>query len=197
MNKPREVIDADGSRWIGDGPTYLVFSKSGNVALMLHGEKAEHRALTKNFTPEVTASGTTLMIDELLFNGDGVPPYSERLVSLVHSIVYDVRSEQEAKKVLKQFSSVVIAARRLAHEPLGKSAHERFRVTVIHLAKQSGRAPTRSEIREAMWSASDKFKIDTREVTRLCDENGLSWLPTGRPGRKKKTPKKPQKRYNL
>jgi hypothetical protein len=39
----------------------------------------------------------------------------------------------------------------------------------------------------------DDMNRNTREITRLCDENGLSWLPTGKSGRKKKTPKGSQK----
>jgi hypothetical protein len=196
VNKPREEIGADGSGRIGKGPTYIVFWEDGNVSLEILAERAEHQALRKNFSPEVTSGGVTLMTNELLFNKEGVPPYSERLASLVQSIVYNERSEQDAKKVLKQFSSIVFAAWRLAREPLGKTAHESFRAIVMHLAKRSGRVPTKSEIRHAMFPEAppDELNKFTAEITRLCRANGLNWLPIGKPGRKKKTEKIPEKR---
>jgi len=197
VNKPREEICADGSRRIGNGPSYLLFWENGDVSLEIHSERAEHLALRKNFKSEVTSGGVTLMTDELLFNKEGVPPYSESLAILVQSVVYNERSEQDAKKVLKQFSSVVIAAWRLAREPLGKSAHESFRAIVMHLAKRSGRVPTKSEIRHAMFpkAAPDELNKFTSEITRLCRANGFSWLPSDKPGRPRKK-KIPKKRYN-
>jgi hypothetical protein len=196
VNKPRGQIDADGSRWLGDGPIYIVFLENGDVVLDIRGERAEHRALIKNFTKDVASGGVTLTADDLLYvREDGVPAYSESLATFIRSIVFGMNSEEAAKRVLKQFSSVVIAARRLALEPPGKTIHERFRAYVMHLAKRFGRVPTRSEIRQIMFpnSPADRLNNDTREVTRLCDENGLSWLPTGKPGRKKKTKKDSRK----
>lgn len=192
MNKPREEIGFDGSRWIGAGPTYIVILKNGSAVLSTEGKSAERRALIKNFSTEVILGKATLTIDDLLFNADGVPPYAERVANLVHSIVNDVESEQEAKKILRQFGSVVIAAWRLAREPLGKSADERFRLDVMRLAQQFGRAPTKSEIRHAMFvdAEPENFARITKEITQFCKKNGLSWLPRGKSGRprKKKDP---------
>jgi hypothetical protein len=182
VNKPREELRADGSRWIGDGPnpTYIVFTASGNVMLEMEGEKPEHRALRKNFYQEITVGGVTLTVGDFSHGYKGVPSYSESLANLMHAIIHEVRDEEELQKVSKQLTSVVVAAHRRANENIGRNDHGRFRNFVMHLAKQFGRAPTRSEIREAFYS-----KGDARKITKLCDANGLSWLPRGASGRPK------------
>ncbi len=198
MNKPREEISADGTRRIGNGPSYILFWEDGGVSLDIGGGRAENRALRKNFTPEVTSGGVTLTMDDLLYiREDGVPLYSESLAGLVQSIVYNERSEQDAKKVLKQFNSVVIGAWRLARETPGKTAHESFRAVIMYLAKRSGRVPTKSEIRRDMFPKAPPKELNkfTAEVARLCRANGFSWLPSGKSGRPRKK-KIPKKRYN-
>lgn len=198
MNKPREEICADGSRRVGNGPSYLLFWEDGGVSLDIRGGRAENRALRKNFTPEVTSGAVTLSMDDLLYIREGgVPLYSESLAGLVQSIVCNERSEKDAKKVLKQFNSVVIGAWRLARETPGRNAHASFRAVVMYLAKRSGRVPTKSEIRHAMFRKAppDELIKLTSEITRLARANGFSWLPSGKPGRPRKK-KIPKKRYN-
>lgn len=196
MKKPREEIAADGSKWVGEGPTYIVFAKSGDVYLKREGESAEQRALIKNLSPEVTSGGVTLMINDFLFEDErGVPVYSQSLATFFRSVILDTKSEKEADGILKKLRSVVLAARRLAHEPVGKTAHEQFRRIVMYLAKRSSRVPTQSEIRHAMFPKADpiSFNRHTSEISRLCRANGLSWLPTDKSGRPKK--KKDSKAY--
>jgi hypothetical protein len=58
----------------------------------------------------------------------------------------------------------------------------------MRLAQQFGRAPTKSEIRHAMFgdAAPDSFARMTKEITQFCKKNGLSWLPRGKSGRPRK-----------
>jgi hypothetical protein len=182
VKKPREELMADGSSWIGEGPTYVVFTSSGNVSLEVHGEKAEHRALRKNFTDEIEVGNVTLTFRDFAFRHQGVPTYSESLATLVNSIVHSVNDKKTAEKLSKQLSRVLVAAWMRANEA-GGNDHARFRSYVIDIAKQLGRVPTQSEIRQALFPDTPP-----REIKRLCDENGLGWLPSGGvPGRPKKT----------
>lgn len=54
MSKMLEEILADGSRFVGNGRTGLVFYPDGNVVFR-HGRAGERKALTKNFSTEVSA----------------------------------------------------------------------------------------------------------------------------------------------
>jgi hypothetical protein len=165
----------------------IVSTENGNVGLLIEGERAEHRALRKKFSQEVTVAGVTLTVGDFSFCHEGVPSYCESLASLVHSIVHTL-TDEEAKIALKQLCSVVTAARRLAHEMLGRNDHARFRSYLTHLRKQFGRDPTRREILQAMFPATprEKVKDKGREIQRLCHENGVKLLSGARPGRPKK-----------
>jgi len=172
-------IRGDGERWFGpEGQTRIVFTADGNVGLRIQSEKAEHKALRKNFDQEVAAGGVTLSIRDFSYRHKGVPSYSENLATLVHSVVHEMHDEDAAVKILKQLKSVLHAAHRRAHEDLGRNDHARFRLYVIDLAKQLGRPPKRSEIREGFCPRND-----ARMITRLCNANQLGWLPRGEEGR--------------
>jgi hypothetical protein len=163
----------DSERSIGpEGQTRIVFTAGGNVCLEVPGEKAEHRALRKNFDSEVTAGGVTLSVRDFSYHHDGVPSYSAELATLVDSVVHG-SSEESAVRILDQLKSVVIASHRRAHEAIGKNDHARFRNYVITLSKQLGRPPTRSELRKSLGCTA-------RRITQLCEANGFSWLRRGK-----------------
>lgn len=152
--------------------------------LEMEGEKAEHRALRKNFVQKVTAGGVTLRVGDFSYIHAGVPSYSGSLATLLDSIVHASNSEEEAQKALSQLESVVIAARRRALDEKKtrlEDDHSRFRSYVIDLSKRFGRPPTQCEIRLAMFPdiQPENIKDKARAVKRLCDANKLGWLQSG------------------
>lgn len=180
MKKPGE----EERRFGKEGQTYIVFTSCGNVMLETEGEKAEHRALRKNFFQEVTAGGVTLTVGDFSHIHTGVPSYSESLATLLNSIVHASNSEEEAQKALNQLKSVVITARRRALDDQKthlEDEHSRFRGYVIDLSKLFGRPPTQCEIRLAMFpdTQPEKVKDRARAIKRLCDANKLGWLQSG------------------
>jgi hypothetical protein len=164
-------------QWFGpEGQTQIVFTSAGNVMLLVKGEKAEHKALRKNSYSKVVAGGVTLSIGDFSCQHKGVPSYAESLATLVDWVVHTCHDDEDASGTIDQLRSVIIAARRRVHEEVGKNDHARGRAIVCHLAKELGRPPTRSEIRECSGWSSAKIAL-------FCNANGLSWMLRGDSGR--------------
>jgi hypothetical protein len=63
VNQVLEEIWPDGTRQVGNGPTYILFFPSGDVALWTKGERAERRALRKNYSTEVAVNDGPITIE--------------------------------------------------------------------------------------------------------------------------------------
>jgi hypothetical protein len=203
-------IESDGTRRVGNGPSYILFLPNGDVGLLLCQERPELRASRKNYSsrvtiedaqlsmtisdsPEVIVPSVTLTVEDFAHVPRGVPSYAESLAAVVNAIVFSLNDDQ-GDRVLNELVSVIRAARMVARtkDAGAGSVHLGFRVALIILAKKLGRAPTRREIQKQIFEDTQndhplpkrvQFQKDrARMVTAWCDANGFGWIERGKAG---------------
>ena len=185
MTKIIETIFADESRFVGNGRTGLVFYPDGNVVLK-HGRAGERKALTKNFSTEVSARDRNGKLHALSFMDfvdpcDGFAPE----LAAIHIAARDLKDEANSKRCMKQLDSVVAAARRF-REYRRTTEHYKLTTWLSVLARELGRVPTPNELGRALYPKKPYSKEVARRVSKLLTQNDLDWLPPSRPGRPKK-----------
>jgi hypothetical protein len=180
-----ETIFADGSRFIGNGRTGLVFYPDGNVVLK-HSRVGERKALTKNFSAQVSARDRNGELHALCIM-DFVDP-RERFAPELEAIQLAARNLK--KRYLKQQLDSVAAAARRFQAGRFRTEHHRLTRALVSLARKLGRVPTKNELGRALYPKVPYTKDVARRVGRLLAQNDLDWLPTSPPGRPKKEIKK-------
>jgi hypothetical protein len=195
MSKIVEETFADGSRFVGNGRTGLVFYPDGHVVFR-HSLKAVLKALTKNFSthlPELKGGGGKLYslgVMDFVDPGDGFAPELAAWAILARNLKDDGRF----KLCMKQLVSVVTAARRYRagrftaelHEDNEDNEHNILTKRLTVLARKLGRVPYQYELGRALYPDVPYTNKVARSVSKRCAANDLDWLPTGRPGRPKK-----------
>jgi hypothetical protein len=212
-----ETIFADGSRFVGNGRTGLVFYPDGTVGCKL-GPKGELKALTKNFSTDLP--GLPLLdfgadrkvqvqhkrlpeqlkkqlqnqlLKQLHTLGvmDFVDPtarFADELATWM-ALARNLKDKAKLKLCMKRLGSVVAAAQSVRAERF-KTDHHKFITELRTLARKLRQVPTRNEIGRALYPDVPYTKEVARRVSQLCAANDLDWLPSSPPGRPKKEIKK-------
>jgi hypothetical protein len=186
MSVPEERY-YDGIREVGAGPSYILFLPSGDVSLRTTKERPEHRALRKNRTASMTVGTLTVSIADLLFPAS--LKCEKELALIIHSIIHKLR-ESASEQALKELSSMIRAARMIAHQDNERNRHKIFRSALRVTAKKLGRAPFRNEIQKVIFEPGSPNNPDPKDqkrmITEWCNDNGFAWIERGESGRPRK-----------
>lgn len=203
----------EGLTKVGNGPGYLIFGppwtfNDGNtgqsvtrrlVSIMRQsrlGKKGkgpnpfgDRLGAIKNMTRAVEFAGIVITVNDLAYANPDEPAYAQPLAKLLQAIITQADPET-TERMMRHLGSMVQAAQRLIkRERLSEfaPAHRRFLVTLPKVAESLQRVPTKGEVGKAMFAGRPYTPADARRVTELCEANGFGWLPTGAPGRPRRS----------
>jgi hypothetical protein len=222
LRRPKEVVLSDGTRRVGDGPTYLEFPTDGSVDLYRISSYAfpEDRGLLRGLNALEKEGRLKPVIDvlrELRIDSDpaAVSHRTHEIITTIESIldrrntriakkvqirklllpifagdamkeaalapimeILDTPSDYTANRLLGDLQRHLRAARKLRRPHPINEPHRNFRIAVMELAKKHDRAPTKGELAEHLAASQDR-------ISQLSNDNGLHWLPTDPPGRRR------------
>jgi hypothetical protein len=158
----------------------LEFLPNGRVRLVRSSRSLAHdwKSQTKGLHALKDSKGNGAPLDSVVFDLANVSPAANphTLLSALQEIVST--SDENARRLLKEFCAKVKAARRIRGVSKEAPPHNQTFMDALHkLARKLGRPPTKGELAKALNLENNKA-----ELSRLCRETRFDWLRTDKPG---------------
>jgi hypothetical protein len=173
MSKIRDEDIGDGSRKVGNGPGYLIFTSAGDVQVLREGfdHLTEKKTALKHFNA-FEVDGTLQAGIWTLVNLNSEAAF-DRLKAIL-----ETKEDYKAEGLIDQLCHDLKATRKILRSD-GKSIapHDTFRGLLRQLAKKLGYPPTKADVRKAMNEITGYEGFTAAHCSKLCDANGFSWLP--------------------
>jgi hypothetical protein len=165
----------------------MEFLPDGRVRLIRGSSSLKHdwKSQTKGLKA-LNDSKEGAPLDPVVFDLANVSPAANphNLLSALEEIMST--SDENARRLLKEFCAKVKAGRRIRGASKEAPPHNQAFISALHkLARKFGRPPTKGELAKALNLENNKA-----ELSRLCRETRFDWLPKDTPG---PTPRKRSK----